>query len=71
MVAMTTSDRRREAMRWLPEAYALGLRLKEAGTPEDVICDRLGVEPEALGPLLAVAEAKLTSILDRTDEDPP
>lgn len=62
---MSTSDRRTEALRGLPEAYALGLRLRDAGTPDDEIADRLGVEPEALGPLLAVAQRKLDALLGR------
>ncbi|MGA6164618.1 hypothetical protein [Amycolatopsis magusensis] len=66
---MATSDRRTAALRGLPESYALGLRLRDAGTPEAVIADRLGVEPEALGPLLAVAEAKLATILGRSGEE--
>lgn len=68
---MTTSDRRAEALRRLPETYALGLRLRDAGTPEEVIADRLGVEPEALGPLLALAEAKLATILGTSDAEAP
>jgi hypothetical protein len=58
-------DRRTEAMRALPEPYALGLRLRDAGAPDEVIADWLGVAPEALGPLLAVAEAKLDALLAR------
>jgi DNA-directed RNA polymerase specialized sigma24 family protein len=68
---MTTSDRRVEALQRLPEPYALGLRLRDAGTPEEVIADRLGVEPEALGPLLALAEAKLSAILGTPEVEPP
>jgi hypothetical protein len=69
MADMSTPDRRAAALQSLPEAYALGLRLRDTGTPADVIADRLGVEPEALGPLLAVAEAKLAAILGRTAEE--
>lgn len=68
---MTTSDRRVEALQRLPEPYALGLRLRDAGTPEEVIADRLGVEPEALGPLLALAEVKLATILGTSEVEPP
>jgi len=67
---MSTSDRRTEALRGLPEAYALGLRLRDAGTPAREIADRLGVEPEALGPLLTVAERKLAAILDGENGEP-
>lgn len=69
-VGMSTSDRRTEALRGLPEAYSLGLRLRDAGTPAHEIADRLGVEVEALGPLLAVAEGKLEAILDRESGEP-
>jgi DNA-directed RNA polymerase specialized sigma24 family protein len=67
---MSTSDRRTEALRGLPEVYALALRLRDAGTPADEIADRLGVEPEAVGPLLAVAEGKLEAILARENGEP-
>ncbi|MFG1919172.1 hypothetical protein [Micromonospora sp. NPDC048898] len=67
---MDFADRRAEALRQLPAAYELGLRLHDAGEPDDVIAQRLGVEPEALGPLLAVAEAKLAGILGRTPTGP-
>jgi DNA-directed RNA polymerase specialized sigma24 family protein len=68
---MTTSDRRVEALQRLPEPYALGLRLRDAGTPEETIADRLGVEPEAVGPLLALAEGKLATILGTSEAEPP
>lgn len=71
MRSMTVSDRRAEALRGLPEAYALGLRLRDAGTPAGVIADRLGIEPESLGPLLALAEAKLATILGTSDLEEP
>jgi hypothetical protein len=60
---MCASDRRADALLRLPEAYALGLRLRDADTPVQEIADRLGIEPEALGPFLVVAEAKLEAIL--------
>jgi hypothetical protein len=45
----------------LPPVYSLALRLRDAGLSEQ----RLAVEPEALGPLLDVADAKLAAILGR------
>jgi hypothetical protein len=60
---MCAWDRRAEALLRLPEPYALGLRLRDAGTPVQEIADRLGIEPEALDPFLVVAEAKLEAIL--------
>lgn len=66
---MSTSERRAEVLRGLPEAYALGLRLRDAGVPADEIADRLGVEPEALAPFLEIAEGKLEAILNEENED--
>jgi DNA-directed RNA polymerase specialized sigma24 family protein len=43
----------------LPDAYATALRLRDAGCSDDMIADRLGIEPEAVGPLLRIAMAKL------------
>jgi DNA-directed RNA polymerase specialized sigma24 family protein len=56
-------DRRAEALRRLPSAYALALRLRDAGVTAEVIAAAVGVDPEALGPLLALAEAKLATVL--------
>jgi len=61
---MTTPDRRGEALRRLPAAYSLALRLRDAGLSGEVIAECLGIEPEALYPLLVLAEAKLAAILD-------
>jgi hypothetical protein len=54
---------RAEAMRRLPGAYSLALRLRDAGLANELIAECVVVEPEALAPLLAVAEAKLAAIL--------
>jgi len=43
----------------LPEAYATALRLRDAGCTDEMIADRLGIEPEAVAPLLRIAVAKL------------
>jgi hypothetical protein len=55
--------RRVEALRHLPGAYSLALRLREAGLPDELIAECLAVAREALEPLLDVAEAKLAAIL--------
>ncbi|MGB8960530.1 MAG: hypothetical protein WCC38_01040 [Pseudonocardiaceae bacterium] len=55
--------RRAEAMRNLPGAYSLALRLRAAGVTDELIAECLAVEREALDPLLDVAEAKLAAIL--------
>ena len=54
---------RAEALRRLPVAHSLALRLRDAGLSGELIAECLGIEPEALGPLLVVAEAKLAAIL--------
>jgi DNA-directed RNA polymerase specialized sigma24 family protein len=57
--------RRAEAMRRLPPAYSLALRLRDAGLADELIAECLAMQREALDPLLQVAEAKLASILGR------
>jgi DNA-directed RNA polymerase specialized sigma24 family protein len=42
----------------LPDAYATALRLREAGCSDEMIADRLDIEPEAVAPLLRIATAK-------------
>jgi hypothetical protein len=59
---MRTRDEHDEyeaALRRLPEAHSLALRLREGGAPDDVICEYLGIEPEGLGALLELANQKL------------
>ena len=60
---------REEALRLLPRMYSLALRLREAGVPEPVIAECVGVEPEAVGTMLAVGEAKLAAV--RREQQPP
>lgn len=52
-----------EAIEQLPAAYAEALRLQQAGR-EDHISARLEIPPEAVGPLLRLAHAKLAALLD-------
>jgi hypothetical protein len=40
--------------------------LRDAGLTEELIADALGVEPEPVGPLLVVPQAKLDAILSDT-----
>jgi hypothetical protein len=47
------------ALRRLPEAHSLALRLKTAGVADEVVCGYLHIEPEGLETLLQVAEEKL------------
>ena len=53
---------RDEALAQLPRAHALALRLQELGAEPALIADCLGIEPEAVAPLLQVAAAKLTRV---------
>lgn len=57
------------AMNELPEVHAAVLRMHRVGTDDAEIAGRLGIEPEAVAPLLQVAEAKLASLL--AAPDPP
>jgi hypothetical protein len=51
------------AMAALPTVHELALRLSDEGEPRERIARVLGMEPEAVGPLLEVAAAKLAEIL--------
>jgi len=54
---------RSAAIAELPEAYATALRLRDENLNDDAIAARLGIESEAVAPLLRVAVAKLDAIL--------
>lgn len=56
-------------MRRLPAVHAVALRLREEGLTSQQIAEQLGIEPVAVGPLLAVAQAKLEAIMDEGAED--
>lgn len=60
----TFHSRRAEALRQLPAVYSLALRLRDAGLEPELMAKALAIEPEALGPLLEIAEAKLAVILN-------
>jgi hypothetical protein len=57
-----TTVNRTQALRRLSKPYATALRLHERGRDDD-IPSRLRIEPEAVRPLLQVAEAKLARLL--------
>lgn len=61
MTAMTRGDidAHEAALRRLPEAHSLALRLKSAGVADDIVCAYLRIEPEGLDTLLRVAKEKL------------
>ena len=56
------------AIAQLPEAYATAVRLVDAGVNEEQIAEQIGIELEAVGPLLRVARAKLARALAITDQ---
>jgi len=53
------------ALRRLPEAHSLALRLTNAGVADEVVCGYLHIEPEGLDTLLQIAEEKLDAELHR------
>jgi len=55
---------REQALAELPVVYAVALRLSDAGVSTEVIAHAVGVEPEAVDPLLRLAKAKLAERLD-------
>ena len=58
-------DAREAALRRLPEAHSLALRLKTAGVADEVVCRYLHIEPEGLDTLLRIATEKLRAELRR------
>ena len=53
------------ALRRLPEAHSLALRLRDSGTAPEVICEYLRIEPEGLNTLLELASQKLQAELQK------
>jgi DNA-directed RNA polymerase specialized sigma24 family protein len=53
---------RRDEIGALPETYALALRLRAEGLGDDAIARVLEIEAESVGPLLALARAKLAKL---------
>ena len=49
-------------IRRLPLALAIGLRLHEAGATDALIAAGLGIEPEGVLPMLALARASLARL---------
>jgi DNA-directed RNA polymerase specialized sigma24 family protein len=58
---------RTAAIAELPEAYATALRLRDDDVNDEAIAARLGIEVEAVEPLLRLAAAKLNHILTAND----
>jgi len=53
---------REQALRRLPLAYSLALRLRDAGVARDEICDYINVDQAALDGFYRIAEAKLVAV---------
>jgi hypothetical protein len=60
---VTNDDGYEAALRALPEAHSLALRLHDAGVADDVISGYLHIEPEGLTTLLDLARRKLDTAL--------
>ena len=58
-------DRYEAALRRLPDAHSLALRLRDAGVDDEVTCRYLQIEPEGLGTLILLARAKLAAELNK------
>lgn len=51
------------ALALLPEAYADALQWRDDGAGPSLIAERLGIETEAVGPVMRIAESKLDALL--------
>jgi len=60
---------RDEALALLPPAYAKALQLHDQGCDEQRIAAELAVDAAAVGPLLRLANAKLTRLLATADKN--
>jgi hypothetical protein len=54
---------RERAIEQLPETYAAALRLRGRGFDDDAIAAALSLTPEAVPPLLLIADAKLALLV--------
>jgi len=61
----STPDEYEAALRRLPEAHSLALRLADAGVADEVICEYLRIEPEGLATTLDLARRKLKAALSK------
>jgi hypothetical protein len=60
---MTTGDDYEGALRSLPEAHSLALRMRDAGVADEVICGYLHIGKESLSTLLDLAQRKLDTAM--------
>lgn len=56
------------ALRRLPDAHSLALRLRAAGVADEVICAYLQVEPEGLDSVFELARTKLAAELAKSSK---
>jgi DNA-directed RNA polymerase specialized sigma24 family protein len=61
--------RRRDALERLPLPYSTALRLRDEGLSDKVIAKCVGIEPEAVGTMLQLGEAKLAALGYLDDPD--
>jgi DNA-directed RNA polymerase specialized sigma24 family protein len=52
-----------EAIRRLPRAHSVALRLAELGADDQLIADAVGIEIEGVDALVSVARAKLDALV--------
>ncbi|WP_319454413.1 MULTISPECIES: hypothetical protein [unclassified Mycobacterium] len=64
-------DEYEAALRRLPEAHSLALRLHDAGVTCDVISSYLHIEPEGFATLLDLARRKLDTALSKPPHPKP
>jgi DNA-directed RNA polymerase specialized sigma24 family protein len=56
---------RGEAIGRLPPTYAAVIELLDEDVNDDAIATRLGLDPSVVGPLIAIALAKLARLMDQ------
>jgi len=66
-VVVSGDANRHAALDRLPLPYSEALRLRDAGLPDELIAEIVGVEPEAFATMMRVAEAKLAAAEGRGD----
>jgi len=67
--AHDTEHRYEAALRRLPDAHSLALRLRDAGVADEVICGYLRIEPEGLDSVFELAHQKLQAELHKCPSD--
>ncbi len=55
---------RTEAIARLPEAYAVALRLRDAGVTHAQLAAGFGIEPQSVPSFLRIADAKLAELAE-------